>query len=319
MAAKKGWETLESAALYTIGWIAALPHERAAALVMLDERHNKPNGFVKSRSDTNSYSWGRIMGHNIVIASLPAGEYGLVPAADTASGLSSSLPHITIGLFVGIGAGVPDRDNILLGDVVVSSPNGTNGGVVQYDLYKAKGEGGPKRYERKGFLDSPPRVLRAAIAALQAEHEVSGSEMVQYLEVVKTNSVMRVPFGYPGSEQDPLRSTDARDTPVVHYGTIASGNVLIRDSAERDDLIEWLQEDNIRPLCFEMEAAGLMNQFPCLIIRGVCDYADSSKNDVWQRYAAMTAAAFARELLGYVDTDHVEDTLGIGEVLRESR
>jgi nucleoside phosphorylase len=50
-----------------------------------------------------------------------------------------------------------------------------------------------------------------------------------------------------------------------------------------------------------MEAAGLMNSFPCLVIRGICDYADMHKNDAWQRYAAMAAAGFAKEFLGCVD------------------
>ena len=50
---------------------------------------------------------------------------------------------------------------------------------------------------------------------------------------------------------------------------------------------------------WEMEAAGLMNHFPCLVIRGVCDYADSHKNDAWYPYVAMTAAAYAKEFLYY--------------------
>jgi nucleoside phosphorylase len=50
-------------------------------------------------------------------------------------------------------------------------------------------------------------------------------------------------------------------------------------------------------ICFEMEAAGLMDILPCLPIRGICDYADSHKSDGWQRYAAAVAAAYARELL----------------------
>ena len=54
-----------------------------------------------------------------------------------------------------------------------------------------------------------------------------------------------------------------------------------------------------------MEAAGLMNQFSCIVIRGICDYADSYKNDVWQEYAALTAAAFAKELLLYLVPEQV--------------
>ncbi|KAG8625221.1 hypothetical protein KVT40_006972 [Elsinoe batatas] len=312
MAPKKVEKSLKSATLYTVGWIAALTHERAAALVMLDERHDKPKDFVKNRSDTNSYTWGRIGEHNIVIASLPFGEYGTVSAAGTVHGLLASLPHIHIGLFVGIGAGVPRGENLLLGDVVVSEPSGTNGGVVQYDLYKAKGEGVIGNYERKGFLNSPPRILRGALSALQAEHETSASEIARFLEVVENNDMMRLPYGFPGSEKDPLRTKpDARSTPAIHYGTIASGNVLIKSSSDRDGLVEWLRLENIDPLCFEMEAAGLMNSFPCLVIRGICDYADEHKNDTWQRYATVTAAAFAKELLGYLDNVELKEATTI--------
>lgn len=53
-------------------------------------------------------------------------------------------------------------------------------------------------------------------------------------------------------------------------------------------------------MCFEMEAAGLMNDFPCLVIRGICDYADSHKNKTWQAYAAATAAACAKDILTIV-------------------
>ena len=59
-------------------------------------------------------------------------------------------------------------------------------------------------------------------------------------------------------------------------------------------------------LCVEMEAAGLMDDFPCLVIRGICDYADSHKNKRWQPYAAATAAAYAKELLSTIPAHVVE-------------
>ena len=46
-----------------------------------------------------------------------------------------------------------------------------------------------------------------------------------------------------------------------------------------------------------MQVAGLVDTFLCLVIRGICDYADSHKNKQWQPYAAATAAAYAKELL----------------------
>jgi nucleoside phosphorylase len=58
-------------------------------------------------------------------------------------------------------------------------------------------------------------------------------------------------------------------------------------------------------LCFEMEAAGLMQDFPCIVIRGICDYADSHKNQQWQGYAALAAVSYTKELLGYIPRGQV--------------
>jgi hypothetical protein len=68
-------------------------------------------------------------------------------------------------------------------------------------------------------------------------------------------------------------------------------------------------------LCFEMEAAGLMNNFPCLVIRGISDYSDSHKNDGWQRYAAAAAAAFAKELLNHLAPTKVAQVQTIGQAM----
>jgi nucleoside phosphorylase len=91
---------------------------------------------------------------------------------------------------------------------------------------------------------------------------------------------------------------------VVHYGTIASGNRVIKNAIERDRI----SADLGGVLCFEMEAGGLMNSFPCLVIRGICDYADSHKNKRWQPYAAGTAAAYAKEVLSSISTADVINT-----------
>ncbi|KAH6668468.1 nucleoside phosphorylase domain-containing protein [Halenospora varia] len=89
----------------------------------------------------------------------------------------------------------------------------------------------------------------------------------------------------------------------VNYGLIASGNQVIKDAAFRDEINTKLGG---KVLCFEMEAAGLMNDFPCIVIRGICDYADSHKNKDWQEHAATVAAAFAKELLSVVPPQEVE-------------
>ncbi|KAF2187187.1 purine and uridine phosphorylase [Zopfia rhizophila CBS 207.26] len=98
----------------------------------------------------------------------------------------------------------------------------------------------------------------------------------------------------------------------VHYGLIASGNQVIKDAKFRDSLNESLG-GNV--LCVEMEAAGLMNYSPCIVIRGICDYADSQKNKYWQEYAAAVAAACAKELLGYVQPSEVDGERPVKDIL----
>ncbi|RYP17562.1 hypothetical protein DL765_004451 [Monosporascus sp. GIB2] len=90
---------------------------------------------------------------------------------------------------------------------------------------------------------------------------------------------------------------------LVRYGLIASGNQVIKDAAFRNEINTRLGG---KVLCFEMEAAGLMNDFPCIVIRGICDYADSHKNKDWQEHAAAVAAAFAKELLSAVPAQEVQ-------------
>ncbi|KAL7763957.1 hypothetical protein ACKLNR_005102 [Fusarium oxysporum f. sp. zingiberi] len=331
---------LKSPDLYAIGWIAALPIERAAATALLHDRHDVPDGFGQHQSDTNSYTWGRIGEHNVVIASLPAGVYGTTSAATTAANLVHSLPQIRIGLLVGIGGGIArpkEGQDIRLGDIVVSQPDGTTGGVVQYDLGKAKANGG---WERKGSLDKPPSVLLHALASLQAEHEIGPSKVPDLLQaMLEANPGMRRPktdFTYQGAANDRLFDSkhdhvgdsncdrcdaawevkrDRRESsdPEIHYGIIASGNKLIKDAATRDSLSG---DTGHQCLCVEMEAAGLMDRFPCLVIRGICDYADSHKNDRWQRYATATAAAFAVELLEHVPAAQLKATQKIAQVIQ---
>jgi hypothetical protein len=98
------------------------------------------------------------------------------------------------------------------------------------------------------------------------------------------------------------REPRASEDPVVHYGLIASGDQVMRHGATRDRLGRELDV-----LCFDMEAAGLMDSFPCLVVRGICDYADSHKNKQWQPYAAAAAAAYAKELLYIVPRCAVVD------------
>ncbi|EEA18489.1 conserved hypothetical protein [Talaromyces marneffei ATCC 18224] len=301
---------------YTIAWICALPLEVAVARVMLNRTHSPlPN----PSTDSNAYELGELDGHYIVITCLPVGVYGTVAAANVVSRMRSTFPRLQYGLMVGIGGGVPGKNNdIRLGDVVVSKPVGQHGGVIQYDYGKTV-KGG--KLEPTGALNKPPQTLLTHMSQLEAKR-VTGSE--DNLKTIMEEALIRNPdiearFSPPEQLTDFLfessyhhaagedtcekcdkerlvkRKPRETRTPYIHYGLIASGNQVMKDSETRDRLA--LQHGI---LCFEMEAAGLMDELPTLVIRGICDYCDSHKQKQWQPYAAFTAAAYAKLLLSTI-------------------
>ncbi|KAF0315627.1 hypothetical protein GQ607_017114 [Colletotrichum asianum] len=321
--------------MYTIGWIAALDKELTAALAMLDETHRQPDDFEQNDKDSNNYSWGRVGDHNIVIASLGGESYGLVSAATTATCMANSLPHLRFGLLVGIGAGVPDleENDVRLGDVVVSLPKNGHPGVVQYDLGKLRVN---DQFQRVGALAPPPTVLLKAVDKLRAEQRLKGSKLPEILsQAVQNYPMLANPKGrdpafiYQGAKNDRLfeptsvhvpggiscrnlsggikrrriggtESCDGCDAereikreerstsdPEIHYGTIASGNSVIKDGVFRDKVLKRLGTD---VLCYEMEAAGL-------------------------NYAALVAAAYAKDLLCVVEARTIEKADRLEEIM----
>jgi hypothetical protein len=110
------------------------------------------------------------------------------------------------------------------------------------------------------------------------------------------------------------REPRASAVSAIHYGLIASGDQLMRHGATRDRLRRELDV-----LCFEMEAAGLMDSFPCIVIRDICDYSDSHKNKRWQPYAAAVAAAYAKELLSLIPGDEVMETRTVNAMISPVR
>ena len=276
---------------YTVGWICAITTEYVAAQAFLDEKHEGPE-YV-SPHDNNDYTLGKFGKHNVAIAVLPYGEYGVSSATGVAKDMLHSFPNIRIGLMVGIGGGAPSRNHsIRLGDIVVSASGDGKGGVFQYDFGKTIQD---QNFLETGFLNQPPTILRTAVSGLKAQYEIEGHNLKEAVNsILERKPRLRRKYGHPEPTSDklykaevvhPLNNEDScaavcgndplklilrpertehEDNPAIHYGLIASGNQLMKDALVRDTLVA---ERDI--LCFEMEAAGLMNQFPCLVIRGM--------------------------------------------------
>ena len=274
----------------------------AAAEAMLDEKHP---ALPTPQNDDNNYTLGSIGPHKIVIACLPAAQYGSIEAANVWTNLTRTFPEIRAGLMVGVGGGAPSgRNDIRLGDVVV----GTR--VMPYELGKLVPGG---CVQRTAIWARPHHWLGTLVSKLRSKHELQSNCIPSILQ---EKLARRPDYQHPGlpddlfiaqydhnnsessdcsrCDQSKMISRPSREStePKIYYGGIASGDKVVKDGQARDSLSQKLDA-----ICFEMESAGLMGTLPCLPVRGVCDYSDSHKNKAWQRYAAATAAAYARELL----------------------
>lgn len=312
--------------------MSALADELAAAQLMLDETHAQS---LRRSNDNNNYTLGSIAGHNVVLLCLPYKKYGKVQAAVAAQQMLETFPNIKYCLMVGIGGGVPSPWDIRLGDVVVSVPTNQESGVIQYDFGKTKGG----KLHRQGSLNSPPLVLLNAVSFLLASHQKADEPRFQrYLtEVMQRSDVGVFASCLPDASKDYLfhaayehadpdagcascdeqhrvqREQRSRPGPQVHYGLIASGDQVMKHAATRDSLAHEHQFK-----CFEMEAAGLMDNVPCLVVRGISDYCDSHKNDDWHRYAALAAAAYAKDLLGSTAVENEDATCAVAALVQQS-
>ncbi|KAF8854528.1 purine and uridine phosphorylase [Acephala macrosclerotiorum] len=307
---------------YTIGWICSLEIEMVAARLILDEEHDS---LPTPLGDNNYYAFGRIGRHNVVLACLSEGSPGYRSAAGVAASMVRSFPGLRFGVLVGIGGGIPVLKDIRLGDVVVGNPQGSIAGVIQYDFGK-RSDG---QLRQVGGLNNPPPSLMNAMSTLR-QREMIGRDpsFIQNLsEIISLDPRLNDVFAFPGAENDLLfepeylhvsqdgtcnncdlsrlvpRPERYSHIPMVHYGPIASANSIVKDGKFRDKLAAT----NV--LCIEEGAAGLMNDFPCVVIRGICDYCDTHRNKLWQSYAALAAAAYAKDLV-YAIPEHGTEAYG---------
>lgn len=304
----------------TIAIFCALPYEAVAVKYSLDEEFScrpKTSGPKKY-----VYSFGRLGNHKIVIAR--PHQMGTVKAAQCAATVSQQFHNVRFALMVGIGAGIPNlpTHDIRLGDIAVSIPRDNHPGVIQYDFGKYE-KGG---FVLKGSLDKPPPILINADGSIEEDEMMNRSPLRNFLKDIMKRSGFARPdtndilfdqnfhhvndgcdcSGCEASSEKKLAPrTVRRDKhPVVHRGLILSGSGVVKNPLDR----EQLRQDYRDAICYEMEAAGIMDEIPCLVIRGICDYADTHKQDGWHYYAATVAAAYCKTILSKVDYQDVEET-----------
>lgn len=179
-------------------------------------------------------------------------------------------------------------------------------------------------------MQNPDYRLTQALSRLALDYKFKRANFDKHIERLQTDET-EGEFAHPGLEHDklfkatynhagdywskcstcdeselvprPQRNEDIKTKLVYHQGRIATGNAVVQDGKRRDEISAKCEG----ALCIELEAAGVDVNRRCLVIRGISDYADSHKSDVWRSYAAGNAAAFARELLCRVQPGTVKD------------
>ena len=305
---------------YTVGWICTLPLEVAAAKVMLDHIHADVPADSNT-SDASSYVLGSLSDHNVVLAYPPFGLHPTTSIVTIIAQMRAKFKFIRFSLILGVGGGVPGtKEDIFLGDVVVSKPTAARPGLIQYDIEVEEGAK-EKIFSSTGVMSKPSTLLLTAAGKVETNTILGESQITRYI----TDIIQHDPstYSYPGIDMDILFNPDydhivdsaettslnhnicshcspnkirsrpprTRD-PKVHYGLIASSTKLMRHGLTRDRLAR-----DHAILCFDTVVAGLMDTTQCLIIHGICDYADAHSNTLWRGYAAAAAAAYAKEML----------------------
>jgi nucleoside phosphorylase len=301
----QGTVSQEEALPPTVGIITALSHESAAVRAVLGD---PPRIDVPGSGAGRIYWVAKVPSprgdvHRIVVAQAGTGTN---VAAVRASLLLTHFPTVRSIIMCGIAGGIPKPakpdDHVRLGDVVVSDIKG----VVQYDLVKRTV--GRKKTEIieeiRAAPHRPSAELAEAVQALAADEHfgqrpwehwlIEGLDRMHWSRPDATTDVLAGAAGPVDHPPDPKRH---EGVPRVFLGPIASANTLLKDPIKRDAL-----GNRFGAKAVEMEGSGVTDAtwthgIGYLVVRGICDYCDANKNDTWQNYAAMAAAAYVRALL----------------------
>ena len=224
-------------------------------------------------------------------------------AAIRATNMLNHYPTVQSIIMCGIAGGVPHptkgEDHVRLGDIVVSNKKG----IVQYDFDK----------EYQNFTEIRAMPVPASAELIEAAKYLRSNEMLgqRPWEYIIVQALQRLNWQRPPQETDLLYSPVPKDEIICHpedserhedqprifLGAIGSANKLLKNPQKRD-----LLRDQFGVKAIEMEASGVADatwnhRTGYLVVRGICDYCDTHKSDTWQKYSAVTAAAYVKSLL----------------------
>ncbi|KAK3938187.1 nucleoside phosphorylase domain-containing protein [Diplogelasinospora grovesii] len=226
--------------------------------------------YDKAASDRNAYLTGAISRHNVILTHMPG--IGTANAAAVTANCQISFLNIRLMIIVGICGAIPFKLNsaeIMLSNVIISD------GVVQYDFQRRL----LKRFMRKDMLLNSLSKLNAEIHALltKLKGRVAHNRLFKATYRYVADKKLCVKCGCNGPLVPRSRLEQNTPPPIMHFGLVALSDTVIKSGEERDTIA----------------------RFPCVVIKGAYNYADSHKTKVWQRYAAATAAACMKAFLNH--------------------
>lgn len=319
---------------FHVALVCALPREAECVQELFDKFWDEDKRYGKAQGDPNEYTNGVIGEHNVVLAYMPS--MGPVSAAAVAGAMRISYPNIKLALVVGICGGMPstnDKQDIMLGDVIISQALIQYDFGRQYpagferktNVLDVLGRSSPEvrsvqaRLSTRRYQLKMQKNLEMSLRIIQQEqprtrHPGAESDVLHVSSYVHQHHPPAEcgECSVDGSICDTALKLECEDlgceiamrvdrgslindctkAPTIHFGIIGSGSTVMKSGYHRDQLAK---ADGIIGL--EMEGAGVWDHFPSVVIKGVCDYADSHKRKGWQWYAAATAAACAKAFL----------------------
>ncbi|RAL11558.1 Pfs, NB-ARC and TPR domain protein [Aspergillus homomorphus CBS 101889] len=329
----------KSRADFAIAIICALPLEADAVEGLFDEHYDRlGQHYGKQPGDANAYLTGRIGQHDVVLSYMPGMGKGSAASVTSSLRVSYTGIQLALLVGICQGAPSPSKhQEIFLGDVIISDsvieydfgrryPGGFRRKTGVLDAL-----GRPDREIRtllNGLRGSRPsaelqtQVLRHLRTLQQLEerwehpgvddvlfdasvihrhHELGSGVRCCCLEGGSLNDVCEDALdmccdelGCDRNQVIRCRNRLEADKVATHIGTVASADTVMKSGKHRDEIVK-----KEKMIAFETQGAGVWDNVSCIIIKGVCDYADSHKIESWQAYAAATAASAAKAFLEY--------------------
>ncbi|KAL4758885.1 purine and uridine phosphorylase [Aspergillus foveolatus] len=324
---------------FTIAIICALPLEADAVEALFDEHYDRlGKRYGKRGGDANAYINGRIGKHDVVLCYMPGMGKGSAANVASSLQVSYPGIKLALVVGICGGApSPPEYGDIFLGDVIISDSVIEYDFGRQYPGGFSRKSGAKEALGRpsrkiRTLLNS----LRTENARSELQSQTQGYLQVLQQrgakwchpgvsDVLYRASYLHKHYSHPspvkcscfesdlaeqicdkalGKECDELgcdssqqircREISEAIQTSIHIGPVASADTVMKSGQHRDEIA-----GKEKVFGFEMEGAGVWDNVPCIIIKGVCDYADSHKSKLWQTYAAATGASVAKAFLGY--------------------